>query len=339
MVDKKKQRGAGLAAVFGQKPNIKTVEELTDIIGSIKGDLIRRDPNSTLTLREQKSEEFLYIHISLIVVEEQIRKIIDTTTDEFKALVESIREKGVIQPIIVTYMEDGRYLLVAGERRYRAVEILGLETIPSRIIPISDSKDMLLTRLFENISREDLNPMDESEAFFEYFKLSCANQSNNFLGSLMNDLTTFRFNPDRLDEVTAGTIHAAIKRFGKSADTLSNLLSLLNLKIPAKEALRKRKISVTQGYIFSANIDHSRFDEILRDTIKNSWTVSRIKTEFAKKIQEKTGRPVSPEIMIRSIRTIGEKIKKTKLTKFEAKTLMLEIEKVKEELEKAMEKL
>jgi len=289
-----------------------------------------------LMLQKTMDDEFLYIPLSSIVIEEQIRKVTDTTSDEFKALVESIREKGVIQPVIVTKGPHGRYLLVAGERRYRAAEMLGRETIPSRIVPISGARDMLLTRLFENISREDLNPMDEAEAYFEFFKLSTADPEEVTLSSIMNDLTTHRFSPDRLDGAIADTVSAAVKMFGKSSKTLERMLSLINLREPAKEALRDKKISLTQGYVFSSNVDHSRFEEVLQDTIKNSWTASKIKAEFAKKIQATTRRPISPEIMLRNIRALGEKIEKITLTKFEAKSLMAEIEKVKEALEKAM---
>ena len=86
--------------------------------------------------------------------------------DALKQLAESIRDKGVLQPIIVTELGDGRYELVAGERRWRASKMAGLLEIPAIVKDFSD-EDKLEIALIENIQREDLNPLEKAEAFKE----------------------------------------------------------------------------------------------------------------------------------------------------------------------------
>lgn len=91
----------------------------------------------------------------------QPRKVFDQ--EKLQALAESIKEHGVVQPIIVR--QDGnRYVIVAGERRWRAAKLAGLKTIPVVIKELS-SKQVMEIALIENLQREDLNPIEEAEAY------------------------------------------------------------------------------------------------------------------------------------------------------------------------------
>ena len=89
-------------------------------------------------------------------------------------LAASIKENGVISPI--TVREDGKkFTLIAGERRLRASQLIGLKDIPAYIIEVKNSSDMMQLALIENIQRENLNPMEESEAYYllqDKFKLN-----------------------------------------------------------------------------------------------------------------------------------------------------------------------
>jgi ParB family chromosome partitioning protein len=78
-----------------------------------------------------------------------------------EALAESIREKGVLQPLLVRPLGDGRYAIVAGERRYRAAKMAGLAEVPVRVLDLSEKEARLLA-LVENLQREDLNPYEET---------------------------------------------------------------------------------------------------------------------------------------------------------------------------------
>ena len=91
----------------------------------------------------------------------QPRKTFDE--DKLIDLAESIREHGILQPIIVT-PRDGKYMIIAGERRYRACKRIGLETIPALIREMEDEKIMELA-LIENVQRDDLTPIEEARAY------------------------------------------------------------------------------------------------------------------------------------------------------------------------------
>ena len=81
--------------------------------------------------------------------------------ENLEALAESIREKGVLQPLLVRPLGDGRYAIVAGERRYRAARMAGLSEVPVRVVDLSE-KEARLFALVENLQREDLNPYEET---------------------------------------------------------------------------------------------------------------------------------------------------------------------------------
>lgn len=93
---------------------------------------------------------------------DQPRKYFDK--ESLEDLAESIRENGLLQPILVREYGDGRYQIIAGERRYRACRMAGLSEIPALILD-RDDKNVAQIALIENIQREDLNPIEEAMAF------------------------------------------------------------------------------------------------------------------------------------------------------------------------------
>jgi len=111
----------------------------------------------------ERGEEVVYLDIDRIFRwEQQPRKAF--RDDSLKELATSIKEKGVLQPIIVSRVGDGTFRLVTGERRWRAASLAGLKKIPALIKNVA-SKDSLEIALIENIQREDLNPIETAEAF------------------------------------------------------------------------------------------------------------------------------------------------------------------------------
>jgi len=86
--------------------------------------------------------------------------------ENLEALAESVREKGVLQPLLVRPLGDGRYAIVAGERRYRAAKMAGLTEVPVRVLDLSEKEARLLA-LVENLQREDLNPYEETLGVLE----------------------------------------------------------------------------------------------------------------------------------------------------------------------------
>ena len=131
-------------------------------------------------------------------------------------LVASIKEKGVITPITVREFDKG-FMLVAGERRWRASKLAGLKKIPVYIVEVADDAEHMEMALIENIQRENLNSIEEAEAY----------------KVLQND-----FNLNQT---------AIAKAVGKKLVTISNSLRLLNLPAEIKASLRKGEISAGHG--------------------------------------------------------------------------------------------
>lgn len=132
--------------------------------------------------------------------------------ENLKSLAESIKRKGVLQPILVVKIDNGKYQLVAGERRFRATKIAGLAEIPAIVTEIGE-KDQLEIAILENIQREDLNPIEEAEAYKR----------------LMNE---FSHTQEELSEI-----------LGKSRSHIANILRLLTLPEDVKDLLREKKLT------------------------------------------------------------------------------------------------
>lgn len=127
-------------------------------------------------------------------------------------LIMSIREKGVIQPITIRQV-DNSFELIAGERRLRACQELGKTTIPAYIMPVADEAEMLELALIENVQREDLNPVDEAQAY-----------------QILAD--TFALSHEEI-----------AKKVGKERPTITNALRLLNLPEAIQADLRAGELS------------------------------------------------------------------------------------------------
>ena len=89
----------------------------------------------------------------------------DFNDSKMEELVSSIKEKGILQPIAVRELKDGNYEIIAGERRFRASKLIGLKSIPAYVLTVEDESEVMEYALIENIQRDDLNPIEESEAY------------------------------------------------------------------------------------------------------------------------------------------------------------------------------
>ncbi|MCX5816914.1 MAG: ParB/RepB/Spo0J family partition protein [Proteobacteria bacterium] len=116
------------------------------------------------TKKTSVNPEFLYIPIGNIVVLEQVRSNINIEADSFKSLMQSIKDRGILEPLLVTKGEGDLYTLICGERRLEAARQLKLELVPVRIIEAGkESGETIALQLTENLQREDLNPMDQAK--------------------------------------------------------------------------------------------------------------------------------------------------------------------------------
>ncbi|MCX5806980.1 MAG: ParB/RepB/Spo0J family partition protein, partial [Proteobacteria bacterium] len=177
------------------------------------------------TKKTVENPEFLYLPLGSIIVEEQIRSAVDTTSESFKALMSSIKDKGVLEPVLVTQKDD-KYLLLCGERRYLAAQKLGMETIPARIVNTVTQKDEILAiQLTENLQREDLNPIDQANGILAYIQAKHPDKGYN-LDGVMSVLVVYERRQEDLPQEIRETISQISEIVGKSTRTLFNTISL-----------------------------------------------------------------------------------------------------------------
>jgi ParB family transcriptional regulator, chromosome partitioning protein len=162
--------------------------------------------------------------------------------EALEALADSVRERGVLQPVLVRPLEDGKFQLVAGERRWRAARLAGLETIPA-LISEYDDLAALEAGLIENMAREDLNPIEEARA--------CA--------TLAEDL---------------GLSHGQIaERVGRSRSAVSHLVRLLDLSEELLELIERGELSTAHGKALLMAKDPRVRRELARAVVEQGWTM------------------------------------------------------------------
>jgi ParB family chromosome partitioning protein len=238
-----------------------------------------------------ESLEFMYLPLESIIVEEQIRSGIDTESDSFKALMESIKDRGVLEPVLVT-PKDGKYLLLCGERRYLAALKLGLLTIPARILDAITQKDEILAfQLTENLQREDLNPIDQAKGILSYIQAKHPEKGYN-VDTLMAELVNVMRTPAYAPEGVSETVSETAKIAGKSIKTLFNGISLLKLPDEIRAAIRAGNLPVSQGYLFAANLEcpdrMQIFTNIMKAPVTNA-TLNNLLTAY-KKVKPEPGK-------------------------------------------------
>jgi ParB family chromosome partitioning protein len=184
-----------------------------------------------------------------------------TFSDEsLNQLAQSIKEAGVLQPILV--VETGnRYRIVAGERRWRAARLAGLSTVPC-ILKDMDRRQQMEAALIENLQREDLNPMEEAAA----------------VRALMQQC--------------GYTQDAAAKRLGKSRPAVANLLRLLSLPQEVTDMVRKEALSAGHARVLAGLDDQDRQIELARQTVLNGLSVRQLEQLAAKQNEPPKIKPV-----------------------------------------------
>jgi ParB family chromosome partitioning protein len=189
----------------------------------------------------------------------QPRRHFDDTA--LQELAESIKRHGIVQPLIVTPVKDGKYTLIAGERRWRAAGLANLDTVPA-IIRDREELEQLELALIENVQRVDLGPLEQAlsiERLHEQFNLS-------------------------YDDIA--------KRLGKAPSTVNNTVRLLGLPAKARDALSKGVIS--EGHaraILALKGDATRQAYLLDSIQTHGWSVrqaERFVASVKQGIKEKT---------------------------------------------------
>ena len=178
------------------------------------------------------------------------------------SLADSLKERGVLQPVLVRPVAGGRYELVAGERRWRAAQLAGLESIPALVRPRDDAQTLEVA-LIENMAREDLNPVEEARA--------CA--------ALVEELGLTR------EEVG--------RRVGRGRVAVSNLLRLLDLPDETLELLERGDLTEGHGRALLLAEDHAVRRSLGRSAAAEGWSV-RVVEQRARGAGRSKSPPAAP---------------------------------------------
>lgn len=241
----KKALGKGLAALLGEKES-QTYEK----------------PVSLFT--KDKSAErsgIQYLEVAKIKAG-SVQPRTEFDSEKQNELILSIKEKGLIQPIIVRRKADN-YEIIAGERRFRAVKALGNEKIPA-IVKEVDDKEALILSLIENIQRQQLNPIEEANAFKRLIE-------------------EFRINQEEIAQF-----------LGKDKTTISNTLRLLKLPEEVQEYLKKGHITFGHAKVILSLDSEQKQIDFCKQIISNSLSVRELET-IAKTSSPQTKRRIRKE--------------------------------------------
>ncbi|HEY9878143.1 MAG TPA: ParB/RepB/Spo0J family partition protein [Leptolyngbyaceae cyanobacterium] len=208
---------------------------------------------------------------------EQPRRYFDEQA--LQDLMESIRQHGILQPLLVRPLTGELYEVVAGERRYRAAKAVGLETVPV-VVRELDDRSALQIALLENLQREDLNPVEETEGVLTLLSLELNVEQDQVV-----DLLNKAAHPDRnsVDNVihserwqAVTSIFRTVGRFTPESFR-TNRLPLLNLPQDVLVYLREGKLAYTKARAIARVKDPDQRQMILQSAIAEDLSLSQIK--------------------------------------------------------------
>lgn len=226
-----------------------------------------------------KGREIIEIDIERIIPgREQPRKVFRDAP--LKELAQSIKEKGVLQPVLVAREDSGAFRLIAGERRLRAAQLAGLRKVPA-ILREADPEDSLEIALIENLQREDLGPIEAAQAFKRLMK-------------------QFGLTQEKLAE-----------KVGKERATVANYLRLLKLPEEIKNYLNEGTLSMGHARALLSVESPSGQLAAARKIVKSGLSVREAES-LARKPQKPRAVKAKPDPQIASLE---EKLKKSLATK------------------------
>lgn len=198
-------------------------------------------------------------------------------------LVESVKQYGILQPILVRCKEDDKYELVAGERRYRAAMSADLESVPVVIRELTNEEALQLA-LLENLQREDLNPIEETEGILQLLALKLNRSSKSVI-----DLLNLAAHPERnpVDNVIHSSEWQLVLEVFSTVGKLTpesfrtNRLPLLNLPDEVLDAIRSGRIAYTKARAIARVSDAVGRQALLEVAITEELSLTQIKERIA----------------------------------------------------------
>jgi ParB family chromosome partitioning protein len=276
--------GRGLGSLLGENNRNSAFTSDADEIelpviesDEFKNDIIKSEKKD---FRFNTENRIIFLGIERIKANKlQPRKHFDEKKLQELAL--SIKQSGVIQPILVRKMDDDYYEIIAGERRWRASQKAGLTQIPT-IIKKYDNNEALEVALIENIQRNDLNPIEEAEAMKQLIQ-------------------KYKMTQDQLSQ-----------KLGKERSSITNLLRLLSLAPKVKENVFQGMISLGQAKVLLSISEWGEQEKLAQQIIKKNMSVRELEKTI-KKLKNKDSNNIaepSEALNLKLIKGLSEELQK-----------------------------
>ena len=225
--------------------------------------------SSQATDNTPEAASFQLIPLSDILMnQDQPRR--DFQEAKIEELAASIKENGILQPVVVKQIENGKYRLICGERRFRAARLCGLNEIPAVVKDVAPER-FLEWALVENIQREDLNPLEEAEAYRRLVEEQTLSQ----------------------DEIA--------KRVGKDRSTVANMLRLLRLPQEVSQYVEQGRLTAGHARALLGLLTPEHQRQLAKRIVEENLSVRQVEQivnrSAAHKRRAKTARYLGPEIM------------------------------------------
>jgi len=231
---------------------------------------------------EQSSNTVLIEHIHL--PHRQPRRYFDPI--KLEQLTQSVKEHGILEPLLVRRLADDKYELVAGERRYRAAKDAGLDAVPISVQELNDEQ-ALQVALIENLQREDLNPVEETEGILDLLAITLQISREEVISTLNMAAHAKRKGEEIADNVIRKNLDEIEKVFAL-VGTLTpesfrtNRLPLLNLPEEVLDALRTGQLEYTKARAIAKVKEPEQRQQLLEKAVTENLSLAQIKEEVKK---------------------------------------------------------
>ncbi|MEG5060773.1 ParB/RepB/Spo0J family partition protein [Microcoleus sp. A2-C5] len=236
----------------------------------------------------EPTERLLSIE-SIQIASSQPRRYFDSQA--MQALVESVKTDGILQPLLVRPLGEEKYELVAGERRYRAAKEIGLTEVPVIVRDLTEQQ-ALRVALVENLQREDLNPLEETEGILQLLSYHLEYDREevvHLLYRMQNDVQ--RMNDNVIIHPEMQIVVKVFSELGRMSweSFVSNRLGLLKLPSDIQEALRRGQIEYTKARAIAKVKDEPARNLLLESAIAEGLSLTQIKERIADLKAETSG--------------------------------------------------
>jgi len=261
-----------------------------------------------MTARKTQSTATLLSMESIQLPARQPRRYFDP--EKMAQLTESVRQYGILEPLLVRDIAGKKYELVVGERRYRAAREVGLREVPATIKKLTDSEALQIS-MIENLQREDLNPVEETEGILTLLsvRLELAVESVVTLLHQMQNQSKGKVK-EKVEASEMETVRKVFEELGGMSweSFVSNRLPLLKLPPEILEVLRQGKMAYTKAKAIAGVKDAEARKELLQVALEKNLSLAAIKEKV---VQLKPKRDSnSPDVLLKDI---SSRLNKAKL--------------------------